>query len=127
MKDSHRAIVIELEHASVDERYDRKARAAWDVSGRTELGVLQTGREMGGDAVKLITRFSHSTKTAKIEESVECHFDLRNGFALGRRVSLFGLVHDGMASFAGKLIAPSFPFFSLYRPKLGKICSNFGR
>jgi hypothetical protein len=52
--------------------------------------------------VKQITRFSYSKKTAEIKEYVERHFEVRNGFARGRPVSLFGLVSDGIASFAGK-------------------------
>jgi hypothetical protein len=53
-------------------------------------------------AVKQIKRFSYSRKTAEIKEYVERHFEIRNGFALGRPVSLFGLVSDGIALFAGK-------------------------
>jgi hypothetical protein len=52
--------------------------------------------------VKQINRFSYSKKTAEIKEYVERHFEIRNGFTLGLPVSLFGLLGDGIASFAGK-------------------------
>jgi hypothetical protein len=47
-------------------------------------------------------RFSESKKIGEIKEYIEGHFEIRKGFALGRRVSLFGLISDGIASFAGK-------------------------
>jgi hypothetical protein len=58
--------------------------------------------EWQAHAVQQIKQFSYSKKTAEISEYVERHFEIRNGFALGRPVSLFGLISDGIALFTGK-------------------------
>jgi hypothetical protein len=47
-------------------------------------------------AVKQIKRFAHSKKTLEIQASVEQHFRIRGGFALGRPVSVFDLISDGI-------------------------------
>jgi hypothetical protein len=59
-----------------------------------DIGKLQAR------AVKDIKRFSHSRKTKEIEGYVRERFRLGTEFALGRPVSLFGLVSDGIIHFS---------------------------
>jgi hypothetical protein len=47
-----------------------------------------------------IKRFGHSKKTVEIQAYVEEHFGIGGGFALGRPVSVFGLLRDGIKYFS---------------------------
>jgi hypothetical protein len=50
--------------------------------------------------VKQIKRFAHSKKTVEIQVYVEQHFRIGGGFALGRPVSVFGLISKGIKYFS---------------------------
>jgi hypothetical protein len=51
-------------------------------------------------AVKQIKRFAHSKETVEIQAYVEQHFRIGDGFALGRPVSVLGLISDGITYFS---------------------------
>jgi hypothetical protein len=51
-------------------------------------------------AVKQIKRFAHFKKTVEIQAYVEQHFRIGGGFALGRPVSVFSLISDGINDFS---------------------------
>jgi hypothetical protein len=46
--------------------------------------------------VKQIKRFAHSKNPAEIQAYVKQDFWIGGGFALGRPVSVFGLISDGI-------------------------------
>jgi hypothetical protein len=68
----------------------------------TVPGSFEQVAKWQAHAVKQIRRFSSSKKAAEIKQYVETHFEIGNGFVLGRPVSLFGLISDGIAHFTGK-------------------------
>jgi hypothetical protein len=43
---------------------------------------------------------AHSKKTVDVQAYVKQHFRIRGGFALGRPVSVFGLINDGIQYFS---------------------------
>jgi hypothetical protein len=51
-------------------------------------------------AVKQIKKFAHCKKTMEIRAYVEQHFRIGDGFTLGRPVSAFGLISDGIQYFS---------------------------
>jgi hypothetical protein len=58
------------------------------------------GEKWKNHAVKQIKRFAHSMKTVEIQAYVDQYFRIGSGFALGRRVSAFGLIRDGIQYFS---------------------------
>jgi hypothetical protein len=50
--------------------------------------------------VKQIKRFAHSKQIVEIQAYVAQHFRIGGGFLLGRPLSLFGLIRDGIQYFS---------------------------
>jgi hypothetical protein len=50
--------------------------------------------------VRQIKRFSHSRKTMEIKAYVQNHFVIGDEFSLGRLISVFRLISDGIAHFS---------------------------
>jgi hypothetical protein len=67
---------------------------------RPEVVAPSNPAKLQAQAVSQIKRFSHSRKTMEIEAYVHNHFVIGNEFALGRPISVFRLISDGIAHFS---------------------------
>jgi hypothetical protein len=68
--------------------------------GRPDVVALSNPAKLQAQAVRQIKRLSHCRKTMEIEAYVQNHFVIEDEFALGRPISVFGLISDGIAQFS---------------------------
>jgi hypothetical protein len=80
---------------------------------RPEMVTPPNPAKLQAQAVRQIKRFSYSRKTMEIEAYVQNHFVIGNEFSLGRPISVFRLISDGIAHFSqGHLTIHPFMFES---------------